>query len=317
VRLYAYDGASAFDLADAKAHGAILITGYIVGHPGGMDPITARRVHQIHELGMGFLPNWERGASYLVTASHAQALAAGNEAVAALRALGVPDDGSIACPFSWDVNVAPSQYAHCGAVADGIIEALAGRYRFTGYGQGGLIDYFARTGRLQSEGWLSASSSFPGYDAASPRVALVQRVGSPVPGTDQNIVTDPAGVHAWWPPGSPYAPAPAQQEEPCPTQDVIDALKTAEGKKLVGDAVWGDDVIPVGSDPANPTWAASSVLRLPRTPTRLAILGKLDPAKLAAAIAAALPAGNGIDPATLTAAVEQGVRAVFSDAATP
>jgi hypothetical protein len=136
-------------------------------------------VHQIHELGMGFLPNWERGASYLVTASHAQALAAGNEAVAALRALGVPDDGSIACPFSWDVNVAPSQYAHCGAVADGIIEALAGRYRFTAYGQGGLIDYFARTGRLQSEGWLSASSSFPGYDAASPRVALVQRVGSP------------------------------------------------------------------------------------------------------------------------------------------
>jgi hypothetical protein len=313
VRLYAYDGASAFDLADAKAHGAILITGYIVGHPGGMDPITARRVHQIHELGMGFLPNWERGASYLVTASHAQALAAGNEAVAALRALEVPDDGTIACPFSWDVNVAPSQYAHCGAVADGIIEALAGRYRFTAYGQGGLIDYFARTGRLQSEGWLSASSSFPGYDAASPRVALVQRVGSPVPGTDQNIVTDPANVHAWWPPGSPYA-AGGHMTMDADVKARFDQLEAL--LRAVPHAVLSADEVPVALDPANVDWAPSSVLGfLVRHVS--AIEGKLDPAKLAAAIVAAMPPGASVDPAALETAVEQGVRAVFSDAATP
>jgi hypothetical protein len=204
MTLYAYDGASAFDLAAAKREGAILITGYIVGHPGGMDPINAARVARIHDLGMGFLPNWERGAGYLVTCSRADGVAAGREAVAALRALGVPDDGTVACPFSWDVWINPGQYAHCGTVADGIIEGLAGRYLFTAYGQGGLIDYLADTGRLKSEGWLSASKSFPGYNAADSRVALVQRVGTPVPGTDQNVVTDPANVHAWWPAGSPY-----------------------------------------------------------------------------------------------------------------
>jgi hypothetical protein len=207
VTLYAYDGASAFDLAAAKREGAILITGYIVGHPGGMEPITPARIEQIHALGMGFLPNWERGAGYLVTCSRADGVAAGREAVAALRARGVPEGGTVACPFSWDVWVNPGQYAHCGVVADGIIDGLGGHYLFTAYGQGGLIDYLADTGRLQSEGWLSASKSFPGYNAADSRVALVQRVGTPVPGTDQNIVTDPANVHAWWPAGSPYGEA--------------------------------------------------------------------------------------------------------------
>jgi hypothetical protein len=313
VRLYAYDGASAFDLADAKAHGAVLITGYIVGHPGGMDPITAQRVHQIHALGMGFLPNWERGASYLVTASHAQALTAGNEAVAALRALSVPDDGTIACPFSWDVNVAPSQYAQCGAVADGIIEALAGRYLFTAYGQGGLIDYFARTGRLQSDGWLSASSSFPGYDAASPRVALVQRVGSPVPGTDQDIVTDVANVHAWWPPGSPYASTPVT-----PTlQEQIVSLdrNSADYKAFIADVaaaaqhaadnpMWGSNL------PGDKRYGPDSLIRGIMN-EKFALF--LNPAKLAASIAAALPPSTAATPDQLEAAV----RAVFADAATP
>jgi hypothetical protein len=95
VTLYAYDGASPFDLAAAKAHGAVLITGYIVGHPGGMDPITPQRVRQIHALGMGFLPNWERAADFFRTASLADCRNAGKEALAACRALGVPDDGTI------------------------------------------------------------------------------------------------------------------------------------------------------------------------------------------------------------------------------
>jgi hypothetical protein len=232
MTLYAYDGASAFDLAAAKRHGAVLITGYIVGHPGGFNPIDQQRIRQIHALGMGFLPNWERGAAYLVNCSKADGVAAGREALAALRALGVPDDGTVACPFSWDVSIDPSRYAHCGDVADGIIAGLAGHYLFSAYGQGGLIDYLARTGRLQAEGWLSASTSFPGYDAASPRVALVQRIGSPVAGTDQDLVTDPANVHAWWPANSPYA-----QGGTVSAQDVIDALKSAEGQQLLQRAV--------------------------------------------------------------------------------
>lgn len=204
-QLFAFDGVSPFDLKAAKNAGAILITGYIVGHPGGMNPIDKARVDKIRSMGMGFLPNWERGAAYLVNCSKADGVAAGREAVTALRALGVPDDGTIACPFSWDTWVDPTQYHHCGDVADGIIEGLAGRYRFSAYGQGGLIDYLTSTGRMQAQGWLSASSSFPGYDAASPRVALVQHISTPVPGTDLDVVTDPYHVGAWWPTGSPYA----------------------------------------------------------------------------------------------------------------
>jgi hypothetical protein len=309
VTLYAYDGASAFDLAAAKDHGAVLITGYIVGHPGGMDPITPQRVRQIHALGMGFLPNWERGAGFLVSCSRAEGVAAGREAVAALRALGVPDDGTVACPFSWDVNVAPSQYARCGIAADGIIDGLAGRYLFTAYGQGGLIDYFARTGRLQSEGWLSASSSFPGYDAASPRVALVQRVGSPVPGTDQNILTDPANVHAWWPAGSPYAAGGTVS-----AQDVIDALSSPKGKALLQAAVLSASV-DLGADSQDTSLGhLLSVWHGWLAKDQALLAAASDPAKLAAAVVAALPPATG----TVTAdQLEAAVRKVFADAATP
>jgi len=205
VTLYAFDGASPFDLAAAKKAGAVLITGYIAGHPGGMNPIDKARVDQIRAMGMGFLPNWEKGAAYLVTCSRADGVAAGREAVVALRALGVPDDGTVACPFSWDTWIDPSRYAHCGQVADGIIEGLAGHYRFSAYGQGGLIDYLTTSGRMQAEGWLSGSTGFPGYNATDTRVALVQHAGhTPVPGTDLDTVTDPYHVGAWWPDGSPY-----------------------------------------------------------------------------------------------------------------
>lgn len=317
MTLYAYDGASAFSLTDAKSHGAVIITGYIVGHPGGMDPINRARVNQIRALGMGFLPNWERGAGYLVTCTRADGVAAGKEALTALRELGVPDDGTVACAFSWDVNVHPSQYPHCGTVSDGIIEGLAGHYLFTAYGQGGLIDYFAQTGRLKSEGWLSASSSFPGYDAADPHVALVQRIGTPVPGTDQDIVTDAKNAHAWWPDHSPYtqATAPNILEE-------IMALdpNSADYKRVI------QDVAAAAQHAAdNPAWASNLPGDTRFSPDSLirGIMNEkfgvfLDPTKMAAAIAAALPAtGASLTQADVEAAVHAAFAAAFAGAASP
>jgi hypothetical protein len=217
MTLYAYDGASPFDMGLAKQHGAVAITGYIVGHPGGFNQIDKTRVDDALQLGLGFVPNWERGASYLVTCGRSGGLAAGQEAVPALRALGLPDDGTISCVFSWDTAISASLYPQCGQVADGIIAGLAGHYLFSAYGQGGLIDYFVATGRMKPayghpvKGWLSGSSSFPGYNPRSPNVAMIQSrdlagnwLTDAVPGTDINIITDPYGLHAHWPASSPY-----------------------------------------------------------------------------------------------------------------
>jgi hypothetical protein len=208
--MYAFDGASAFSLAAAKAAGAVLITGYIVGHPGGMDPIDKARVQEILALSLGFLPNWERGADYLVNCGHDGGVAAGQEAVAALQALGIPE--GTACPFSWDTQIAPSLYPQCGQVADGIIAGLAGHYRFSAYGQGGLLEYFRTTSRMSVKGWLSGSEGFPGFDVNSPHVGLVQShdahgkwLNTTVSGTDVNTVLDPHNLGALWPANSPYA----------------------------------------------------------------------------------------------------------------
>lgn len=203
MTLYAYDGASPFSLTDAKAHGAVLITGYIVGHPGGYDPIDKKRIQQIRALGLGFLPNWERGASFLVSCGYSGGVGAGREAVTALEALGVPHGTAVV--FSWDTHVDPADYSRVGKVADGIIDGLAGKYVFSAYGQGDLLAYLRTTGRMKVKGWLSASKSFPGYDEASPHVGLVQKIGTPVPGTDQDVVTDPYNLGAWWPDGSLFA----------------------------------------------------------------------------------------------------------------
>lgn len=209
--MLAYDGASAFDLAVAKQHGAILITGYLVGHPGGQNPITRERVAEIRSAGMGFLPNWERAADYLVTCGKAGGFGAGQEALTAMRALGLPDNGTVACAFSWDVSIAPDRYPLCGEVADGIISVLGAHYLFSAYAQGGLLDYFRATGRARVKGWLSGSASFPGFDVTSPNVGMVQShdadgnwLATQVPGTDVNTVIDPHALGAWWPPGSPY-----------------------------------------------------------------------------------------------------------------
>jgi len=281
----AYDGASPFSLTDAKAAGAVLITGYIVGRPGGYDPISRARVQEILSLGLGFLPNWERGADYLVNCGHGGGIAAGQEAVTALRALAIPE--GTACTFSWDTYIRPALYPQCGQVADGIIAGLAGRYEFSAYGQGGLLDYFRSTGRMAVKAWLSGSESFPGFDVTAPAVGMVQShdasgkwLKTTASGTDVNTVLDPYNLGALWPANSPYA----QEADMTPAQEAaITARFDKIDERLT--ALFAVDTNGDGKRDITGTVQGAVRTELARVMSHLAA-GSVDPVALAKAIAA-------------------------------
>jgi hypothetical protein len=212
VTLFAYDGASPFDLDAAKAHSGIVITGYIVGRPGGFNPIDKARVDTVRAKGMGFSPNWERAADFFLTCSLADAKAAGVEALAANRALGLPDDGSIRCSFSIDAPVPTSRFGEMGQKLNAVTAGLAGHYQTMLYGQSNLIDWLCANRYLSGKHWLMGSTWNQPYNPASPNVCMVQShdaagnwINSPVPGTDINTITDPYATGAWFPDGSPYS----------------------------------------------------------------------------------------------------------------
>jgi hypothetical protein len=226
--MFAFDGAAAFDLDAAARAGAVAVTGYIVGTPGGLPHIDKGRIDQIRAKGMGFYPNWERAIDALVHAGHSGGVDAGQEALEALRGFGVPDDGSVACAFSWDVDVAPAQFESCGVVADGILDGLGGHYRFTAYASAGLIKYLTDTGRISGvKGWLSESEGFNGFSTVdwSKYVAMVQNhdahgnwLDSPVPDTDIDTILDAAALGAWWAPGQQFA---IGEDDMTPEQDAL------------------------------------------------------------------------------------------------
>lgn len=211
MALLAYDGASAFDLDAAKRAGGIAVTGYTIGHPGGFDPISKDRVDTARSKGLGVWPNAEGPADFLATCTPAQAQVMAANALAAATALGFPTNKTISYPFSWDVNIPRANYGKCADNARAVIQGLGDKFLFTAYAQGGLIDYFKSQGLLQAKGWLSASSSWPGFNPKSPNIAMVQShdadgnwINTAVPGTDVNTVIDPHALGAWWPANSPY-----------------------------------------------------------------------------------------------------------------
>jgi len=209
--LFAFDGAGPFDLAAAKRAGGIAVTVYIVGTPGGMPHADRARVDAARAAGLGVLPNWERQADYFLTCTMAQAQWAAKEAVTACRELGFPDDGTIACAFSFDVDIPASRFVEMGAKVAALITGLGGAYRLMLYGQQALIDWLAAHGYITGKSWLMMSTFNQPYNPRSPNVCMVQEhdidgnwLSSPLAGTDINTITDPAALHAWWPPNSPY-----------------------------------------------------------------------------------------------------------------
>lgn len=209
---YLFDGADpTFDLDKAKAAGAIAISVYIVGDPGGMAHANAQRVAEIRSKGMGVLPNWERAANFFSTCSVADAKGAGAEALAAARSLGFPADGTVQVAFSFDFDCPSSRFPEMGQKVDAVSAGLTTAFIPMVYAQIDLIDYLVTHGHLVGKQWLMGSTWGNAYHPDS-NVCLVQShdatgqiwLNDPVPSTDINTVTDPYALLAWWPDGSPY-----------------------------------------------------------------------------------------------------------------
>jgi hypothetical protein len=210
MTLYAFDAAFPPDPSVYAANGGIACNEYMVANfAQGAARIAADRA-----AGVAPWPNWERLPDALVS-NRSVGQAAGNEGFAAAIAAGFPSNGTIIYPYSVDVSVDPTNYHLVGDAFLGINDVNHGRFLISCYGQGGLISYLRQQGLTQGLGWLSGSTSFPGYNQASPDICMWQEVGNFIPGasTDRNVITNVAALHAYWPDGSPYA-LPTLGDEP-------------------------------------------------------------------------------------------------------
>lgn len=196
---YGYDAAYPPPPATVAAAGGRIMAFYLTGNYAAA-PVWG---NSIRAAGMAALPNYEQAADELTGGGVAGGHAAGVRAFNATAAQGVPQDGKHAIFFSVDVNVPESNFPAALPVFDGINQALQAKYCTHVYGEGALIDYLKANNRIcQGAHWLSGSTSFPGYNQANPNVGLVQLNGSNIPGTDQNVITNAAGLHVWWPAGA-------------------------------------------------------------------------------------------------------------------
>ena len=214
-----YDAAygQTLDLPDCRRRGAIAISHYVTGQYATTSPQPAA----IRAAGMGALLNWERTAGALVGLSRFGGQAIGREFLNVADPA-CPQDGTVAGYFSVDVDVAAGNLDACDQAFLGIDDVLRGHFRTAVYGEGDLIDHLVSSNILHGKHWLSMSEGFGGFNAMSPNVCVVQMhdaagnwIGTDLPATDRNTVTDPYALNAWWNDGSPYT----QQEAADMTPD--------------------------------------------------------------------------------------------------
>lgn len=210
MALYATDHAYPPPPSILAAYGIVAANVYVSGRYAQ----DAAHVRALRAAGIAPWPNYEVGLWELVS-NRAAGRAAGQRGIADAIRCGFPADGTIWFPFSVDVSVSPTQYPQIAEAFRGVQEVNAGRFLISCYGQGGLIAYLRQNRVIDQKGWLSASTSFPGYDRNSPHVCVYQEIGDYIPGhsTDRNVITDVHALHAWWPEGSPHAAPPTPQEE--------------------------------------------------------------------------------------------------------
>lgn len=232
-----FDSASPWDetrLRRIVKLGGIAVSVYIRGTPGGFRHASPADVKLARSLGLGVLPNWESTADYFRTASRADAKAAGVEALAACRALGIPDDGTVSVPFSFDYEMPADGFKRGGELLAAAQDGLGDAYRATAYGQSGFIKYLSGHGFGDRGHWLMASTWGLPYDIAQPGVAMVQShhadgswFTSPVAATDVDTVTRPGLLGAWWPDGSTHG-----DDMPTAADVVAELLKPKNVAKL-------------------------------------------------------------------------------------
>lgn len=195
---YMFDGAFDKDKVDeCKTAGAVAMSHYLTGQHAQ----TSAQPQDIRAAGMGAVLNYERAAGELVGASRAKGQEVARAALAGVDA-DCPRDGTVAIYFSVDVFVAGDRLSVCDEAFAGINDVVGDAFIVKTYGEGALIDHLVAKGLVEGKQWLSASSSFPGYNPHSNNVCLVQQVGAFVPGTDRNLITDTDAIGAWWPAGS-------------------------------------------------------------------------------------------------------------------
>lgn len=251
---------------------------------------TSAQPAAIRAAGLAVILTYEEGAAELVGASRAQGQDVGRKILAALQAIpGLPLDGSLAVYVSVDVAVYGNQ-AVCDQGFLGVRDVLHGKVQTRCYGQGALIDHLAAAHITEGKGWLSASTGYPGWNAADSNVCLVQRVGEYVHSTDLNDITDVHALGAWWPDNSPYG----DNMTPDDVRAVVrDELTSALNFLSVG---------------GNKTYGGAT--GLPAGGGVKVTSGVLSADQITKAVLAALPSGPG---ATLSKAdVEDAVKAVLS-----
>lgn len=221
TKLYAFDAAYAPDLAAVKAEGGIAVNGYLTGDYAD----TTTQPAAAHAAGLGYVPTYEEGRDELVNASRAAGQAVGRKILDAFDRKGIPLNGTVAVYPSVDVPVGAGTADACNAGWRGIRDVIAGKVSVRAYAEGAVIDALVRAGLVDGPCWLAAPTSWPGFDVNDANVCMIQLVGSPVGGTDQNhLVTDPSALGAWWPAGSPYGGD--------------DMALTDDDVQKIADAVW-------------------------------------------------------------------------------
>lgn len=297
MTLTAYDAANAPALDLITAAGGAAVMGYLTGNYAA----STFQAAPARDAGLGWGAVYEQAPGELVGATYTLGVDIGHRIAAALPP-GFPTDGTAAVYVSVDVEVSEGQESRCFDGFRGIRSVLAPRVQVRCYGQGSLILALAVAGLTDGPGWLSASSSYPGFDPASPHVCLVQShdaagnwLASSVPGTDVNTITQPNVAGLWWPDGSPYAEVDMLLDPNDPTvKKLLDATYPGNNPAYMDNASIGSIFHALGviQDPAH-------VASLPAIKAELdVILAKVagiaptstDPAAIAAAVAGLLPA---------------------------
>lgn len=227
MTLYMYDAAYKPNLDQVVAHGGIAMSVYLTGSYAN----TCAQPSELHAKKLGALGNYEQAPDELLHCGKSGGVDIGKRAAAAYVAKGAPADKNLVIAYSVDVDAPPSSFPAIAEAFDGIRigAATVGQFRQKVYGEGALIDYLIAHGKVDGHvEWLSASTSFPGFDAADPNVGTVQLIGSPVPGTDEDRITSTEWLDGiWWPAGSPY------DKGDNPMADL-----TKEQLDEIADAVW-------------------------------------------------------------------------------
>ncbi|HEY2088514.1 MAG TPA: hypothetical protein VGH54_21165 [Mycobacterium sp.] len=279
--LFAFDAAFPAPGSVYKANGGIATNVYVVGNfAQGADHVKAQRA-----AGIAPWPGYELQPDELIS-DRPTGQAAGRAGIAAAVAAGFPADGSVWFQFSVDTAVATTDYHKVRDAFLGIQDVNAGRFRISCYGQGGLISYLRAQHTILEKGWLSASSSFPGFNPSSPDICMWQQVGNFIPSysTDRNVITDVAALHAWWPDNSPYGG--------------LDMAMTDADAKVFWDHAFAS------TNPADPAlhhgyeWLANAARAVNDLPTAAEIVAALP---TAAQIAAAVKASATPAPIDVTA----------------